>query len=275
MKTSTRLSFLFCFFPILLSAQLIMPDPNFGTDGFVLQNLAIGYVPIEMEVYPDGSVIAMTTDNFDQFSIYRYLPDGSPDANFGAAGQMTTDFGFSLTYPMDMKVLSNNNLYFLFEVYVWGELVQHSNLAYVRMGTNGEILSSSNVDLFEESYDSFNAIEESTSGGIYICGATDDWLYNGEHISVRGHNASGMYQLNLSTLIGMNGTAHAVANLPGSNYLIAGSFNGQGGIIRRNGYNSFDTSFGNDGFAIQIGGALKKVYVLENDKILAASSNRF
>lgn len=71
------------------------PDPNFGSGGVVIENLAPGFADIifRSAVQHDGKLLIGTDGN----SVYRLLPDGSRDSSFGVDGRSSTRNGFSAT----------------------------------------------------------------------------------------------------------------------------------------------------------------------------------
>lgn len=73
------------------------PDPNFGSEGVV----TYGDVPYTfgdaMAMQADGKIlVAGCTGNLlpgdNDWAVWRFNPDGTPDADFGTAGVVTTDF---------------------------------------------------------------------------------------------------------------------------------------------------------------------------------------
>jgi uncharacterized delta-60 repeat protein len=73
-------------------------DPSFGGDGIVL-GTASPYraaVPLSVVVQPDGRIvaggIAFTSVPDGDFALWRFLPDGSLDPEFGVGGRSVTDF---------------------------------------------------------------------------------------------------------------------------------------------------------------------------------------
>jgi len=81
-------------------------DAGFGAGGIVTTSFpGQGSYAFALALQPDGKIVAAGTDFVDfssedssdtDFALARYNPDGSPDAGFGAGGQVTTDFdGFN------------------------------------------------------------------------------------------------------------------------------------------------------------------------------------
>lgn len=70
------------------------PDSSFGWDGIVYQT---GFEAGEaLALQPDGKIVVASSENYSgeryRFAVLRYNPDGSLDADFGAAGVATTTF---------------------------------------------------------------------------------------------------------------------------------------------------------------------------------------
>jgi uncharacterized delta-60 repeat protein len=68
-------------------------DTSFGTAGKVTTDFAAGDDwGMALALQTDGGIVLAGTTNGD-FALVRYNPDGTLDATFGTAGQVTTDFG--------------------------------------------------------------------------------------------------------------------------------------------------------------------------------------
>lgn len=67
-------------------------DPAFGAGGTVVTEFG-GYTePLAMGLMPDGRIVVAGGSGGD-LALARYLPDGTADHSFGAAGKVTTDLG--------------------------------------------------------------------------------------------------------------------------------------------------------------------------------------
>jgi uncharacterized delta-60 repeat protein len=76
------------------------PDPAFAGGASITTDFAVASTLSALVVQPDGAIVA--AGGYDQFSdresatdftLVRYLPDGSLDATFGTGGKVVTDFG--------------------------------------------------------------------------------------------------------------------------------------------------------------------------------------
>lgn len=85
-------------------------DPDFGDQGVTTTDFA-GSDDFANAVLlqPDGKIVAggyAYNGALPDFALARYLPDGTPDADFGTAGRVTTDFGddaYDYGFPMAMQ----------------------------------------------------------------------------------------------------------------------------------------------------------------------------
>ena len=76
-------------------------DTSFGNNGVVLSDFSSGDdEAYDVAVQPDGKIVAAgqayIANGNNAFALARYNPDGSPDASFGNAGRVITDFFASL-----------------------------------------------------------------------------------------------------------------------------------------------------------------------------------
>lgn len=79
---------------IVLNGQSGTLDPTFDGDGIVTRDISpfdYGYGAV---LQPDGKILAVVNTNGGtnaDFSVVRYLPDGTPDQNFGLGGAVLAD----------------------------------------------------------------------------------------------------------------------------------------------------------------------------------------
>ncbi|MFC1597786.1 GEVED domain-containing protein, partial [Planctomycetota bacterium] len=64
-------------------------DPTFDADGIAPPTVAEVY---DLAILPDGKILVAGEDGSGRFALARYNSDGTPDATFGTAGMVTTDF---------------------------------------------------------------------------------------------------------------------------------------------------------------------------------------
>lgn len=90
-------------------------DPSFAGDGIVFTNVSDGFARA-VAVQPDGRII-VAGDGYSganghvDFTLVRYLPNGTLDPSFGGDGRVTTDFGstsqaFDLLLQPDGRIVA-------------------------------------------------------------------------------------------------------------------------------------------------------------------------
>ena len=275
---------LFCLFQFsFIQAQQISPDLSFGTDGFATTPVLSGYFPFQMEVYPDGAVALGSEGDQVKIAAHRLLADGSLDPNFGDNGiRIFSYFDYDYAYLQDMEVLSNNTIVFnVFNSY-HDYYYDHGNLVLMALDINGNTTYSKEIDITSESDDRFRSIEEFGNSSIRIAGDYFDpgWDLSSyddvDYLSVYSFNSTGGGGGSNSSFA-MDAQAYHTAGLPGGGFLVAGRFDGKGAIMHNTGNGSYNSNFGNQGFALEITEIVSQVYVLPNQKILAyagAQSNK-
>ena len=69
-------------------------DATFGTNGIASTSFSSQALPAALALQPDGRIVAVANVIVTRgaFVLARYLPDGTPDATFGLAGIVVTDF---------------------------------------------------------------------------------------------------------------------------------------------------------------------------------------
>jgi uncharacterized delta-60 repeat protein len=96
-------------------------DTTFGNGGIVETNFPAGSYAFAVALQSDGKIVAAGTvfvdfqpgeANDTDFALARYNPDGSPDATFGAGGQVMTNFNgmeddvYSVLIQSDGKIVA-------------------------------------------------------------------------------------------------------------------------------------------------------------------------
>jgi uncharacterized delta-60 repeat protein len=123
-------------------------DASFGTGGKVITDFRGGNATVglasnwmsSLAVLPDGRILAAGQANIVRgygFALVRYQSDGTLDASFGTAGEVTTDFflldqGFSLAQASSLAVLPDGR-------FVVGGRAYHDGGFHVALaGYNGD-----------------------------------------------------------------------------------------------------------------------------------------
>jgi uncharacterized delta-60 repeat protein len=83
-------------------------DNTFGTGGVVWENAGINEVINDIELLPDGRIVACGTRGTD-FLVMRFLPNGQLDPSFGTNGRVVTTFNSSYAIP-EMVVRQNGKI---------------------------------------------------------------------------------------------------------------------------------------------------------------------
>jgi uncharacterized delta-60 repeat protein len=83
-------------------------DSTFGTYGKVVNPLATMSWEGDIELLPDGRIIAL----FDDFGACRYLPNGSLDTTFNHTGMASVFSGFTAPYSPAMAVCPDGKIWF-------------------------------------------------------------------------------------------------------------------------------------------------------------------
>ncbi|HLM60374.1 MAG TPA: hypothetical protein VK308_06205, partial [Pyrinomonadaceae bacterium] len=69
-------------------------DPGFGANGVrIVDYNNQNNVGVDMAVQPDGKIVLVETEGFNNFLVQRLLPDGSFDSTFGTGGSVVIDMG--------------------------------------------------------------------------------------------------------------------------------------------------------------------------------------
>ena len=77
-----------------------------------------------MTLQPDGKFIIVgaeetgdSINHYRRFLVMRFLPDGSPDPNFGAGGKVVTNFPYLLAWAGSAYTLPDNRILVVGDTY--------------------------------------------------------------------------------------------------------------------------------------------------------------
>jgi uncharacterized delta-60 repeat protein len=230
-------------------------DTSFGIDGLVQTEFA-GFTAAAyaLALQPDGKIVAAGTmmDGMGNglFALARYNTDGSPDADFGVGGEVTTAFtgdasaAYALALQPDGKIVVAGT----------NDWTGTGNFALARYDTDGSLDTDFGVEgkiitSVSENFSEAYGLVVQSDGKIVAVGIAD------LDFALARYNADG----SLDTDFGIGGlvttdfdggvdVAYAAALLPDGKILAAGSAGGDGGddfaLAKYNTDGSLDEDFG-------------------------------
>ncbi len=243
------------------------PDPSFGIDGVALSNFdntkEWGYA---VAIQSDGRiVVAGNTYNGppnydDDFTLARYLPDGTPDASFGNGGKVKIDGGSSyesfngLTIQPDGKIIGVG-----FSQFQAGTTGQ--DFAILRFNPDGSLDTSfgNNGAVFTDINSSDNATDVlvQPDGKIVVAGSNGDFValrYNSDGTPDSTFDGDGKVTTSILLFTSVD-AANSIALLPDGKILLGGtgvvfpSPANKFALVRYNPDGTLDNSFDGDGKA--------------------------
>ena len=185
-------------------------DTSFGDGGIVTTIFPAGSYAFDVVLQADGKIIAAGTHFVDfnpgdmsdtDFALARYNPDGTPDATFGAGGQVTTDFlgkeddAFTVLIQPDGKIIAVGSA---------NDPVNFYDFAAVRYLSNGTIDTSFGVagkvstDFRGGGFDRAHSAALQTDGSIVAAGFAITVSGGSENFAVARYNSSGVLDTTFS-----------------------------------------------------------------------------
>ena len=185
-------------------------DTSFGDGGIVTTIFPAGSYAFDVVLQADGKIIAAGTYFVDfnpgdmsdtDFALARYNPDGTPDATFGAGGQVTTDFlgkeddAFTVLIQPDGKIIAVGSA---------NDPVNFYDFAAVRYLSNGTIDTSFGVagkvstDFRGGGFDRVHSAALQTDGSIVAAGFAITVSGGSENFAVARYNSSGVLDTTFS-----------------------------------------------------------------------------
>jgi uncharacterized delta-60 repeat protein len=92
--------------PATARAQPGTLDPSFGDGGITLFDAT---EPFPVSIQPDGKILAAGLQGTDA-ALWRFLPDGTPDSDFGTGGEVVLDLGGPQDFITDLAVLPDGKI---------------------------------------------------------------------------------------------------------------------------------------------------------------------
>ncbi len=179
-------------------------DTSFGEGGIVTTVFPSGSYAFDVALQSDGKIIAAGTAfvNFNpgemsdtDFALARYHPDGTPDATFGSAGQVTTDFlgkeddAFSVLIQPDGKIVAVGSA---------NDPVNFYDFAAVRYLSNGTIdttfgaAGKVTTDIRNGGFDRAHGAALQSDGSIVAAGFAISVNGGSQNFAVARYTASGV-----------------------------------------------------------------------------------
>lgn len=243
-------------------------DPSFGQSGKATSSFFGGSAfAFAAALQPDGKIIAAGGNSTTQnFSLARFLTDGSLDNGFGTAGRVTTAFNANndFAYAQAVTIQPDGKI-------VAGGLANNSSgiaeFAIVRYLPNGSLDSSFGslgkaITNISGVGDQLTALLVEPDGKILAVGSA------GEDFAVVRYNADGTLDNSfgssgkvITDFVGFPDSAQAVAFQPDAKILVAGStitldrtggIRKRFGLVRYNGSGTIDASFGSSGKVVTL-----------------------
>jgi len=185
-------------------------DTSFGNRGIVTTIFPAGSYAFDVALQADGKIVAAGTHFVDfnpgdmsdtDFALARYNPDGTPDATFGAGGQVTTDFvgkeddAFAVLIQPDGKIIAVGSA---------NDPVNFYDFAAVRYLSNGTIDTNFGVagkvstDFRGGGFDRVHSAALQTDGSIVAAGFAITVSGGSENFAVARYNSSGVLDTTFS-----------------------------------------------------------------------------
>ncbi|HKJ49971.1 MAG TPA: delta-60 repeat domain-containing protein [Gammaproteobacteria bacterium] len=172
-------------------------DNGFGTNGSTITDIPVSGMVHDMVLQPDGKILVCGVGNGGEFTVVRYLANGSLDTGFDSDGIATVAFptGASIAYSMALQ--GDGKILLAGEVDVGGGVRQY---ALVRLDTAGNLDAAFDGDGrvmtdVGTGWDIAYAVAVRADGKIVAAGST------GSDISLVRYNTDG----SLDTGFGTNG----------------------------------------------------------------------
>ena len=201
-------------------------DSGFGTNGSTITDIPVSGMVHDMVLQPDGKILVCGVGNGGEFTVVRYLANGSLDTGFDSDGIATVTFSAGASIAFSMALQTDGKILLAGEVAIGGLERQY---AIARLDTEGNLDATFDGDGrvttdVGTGWDIAYAIAVQADGKIVAAGST------GSDISVVRYNPDG----SLDTGFGTNGATvtgpgalddyvYALAIQPDGKIVVAGN----------------------------------------------------
>lgn len=242
-------------------------DPGFGSSGLVettvlptnTQALRAVVVQPDGKIVAAGAAIGPGPTSYD-FVVLRYNSDGTPDATFGSAGAVVTDFGNTDDYPRSIALQADGRILVAGQSQT-NAMLSTQNFTVARYETNGTLDATFGMEgrlvLDVHGTPDLGGLVSLASGNrVTVSGASG--ISNGgspyEMATVR-LDSDGSLDTNFATggkrTIGFDGTGEAIAYAAlvdtSGRLVLGGAVGNDFGVLRLTLTGANDTTFGNGG----------------------------
>ncbi len=255
-------------------------DSTFDTDGFVTTDLGSYDYGYALTIQGDGKIVVAGysgSDNVD-FTVVRYNNDGSLDTTFDMDGFVTTDLG-SNDYGRALAIQDDGKI-----VVAGYSGTDNVDFALVRDNNDGSLDTTFDTDgkitTDFGGEDNGLALLIQADGKLLVAGYAAG--QNNDDFALARYNADGSLDTTFDqdgfaiNNLGANDYGYALAIQNDSKILVFGSSGTDFALTRYNADGSLDTTFDQDGFAVNDLGGNDYGYALvvqSDGKILAAGSS--
>lgn len=252
---------------IRLKASDGLPDPSFGTNGYIILPDINASPLYDVAIQEDGKIVAAgITTGPQSVKVVRLNLDGTYDNTFSFNGLVFTNIGElgDFDWAQGVAIESNGKITIAGSIDHGGGNV---NSILIRYNSDGSLDDSFGINgIVEESLsntvDKFYNLTIDASGSIYACGFVQDGDYN---MAVAKFNSNGMLDNSFSfdgavefDIDGGEDRAWDILLQPDGKILIAGVGEFQGddmlAMIRLQLDGTLDNTFGNSGVALTSNG---------------------
>ena len=159
---------------------------NFGNDGKVIIDIQLSFA-LSVQLDDVGNIYIAGWKLFDSFLVIKLNPDGTLANDFGNDGKVFVPFGSTQSQGHSLQLDGNGNIYVagVDENISQFGMVEYSNMAIVKLNTNGTIATDFGndgkviVNFGENSNTAAFGLQLDDNGNIYVGGREGAPIYDG------------------------------------------------------------------------------------------------